>query len=98
MHEVAEAGIAAHWRYKEGSRGDRRYDEKLAWVRQLIDWQREVSDATEFVEGLKLDLFQDQVFVFTPRATSRTCRATRPPSTSPTGSTPTSGTERSAPR
>src|SRR5574338_17777 len=67
MHEVAEAGIAAHWRYKEGSRGDRRYDEKLAWVRQLMDWQREVSDPTEFVEGLKLDLFQDQVFVFTPK-------------------------------
>jgi GTP pyrophosphokinase len=67
MHELAEAGIAAHWRYKEGSRGDRRYDEKLAWVRQLIDWQREVVDATEFVEGLKLDLFQDQVFVFTPK-------------------------------
>ncbi|HET9879689.1 MAG TPA: bifunctional (p)ppGpp synthetase/guanosine-3',5'-bis(diphosphate) 3'-pyrophosphohydrolase [Candidatus Limnocylindria bacterium] len=67
MHDVAEAGIAAHWRYKEGSRGDRRYDEKLAWVRQLIDWQREVSDATEFVEGIKLDVFQDQVFVFTPK-------------------------------
>jgi GTP diphosphokinase / guanosine-3',5'-bis(diphosphate) 3'-diphosphatase len=67
MHEVAEAGIAAHWRYKEGSRGDRRYDEKLAWVRQLIEWQREVADATEFVEGLKLDVFQDQVFVFTPK-------------------------------
>ncbi|HEX9634445.1 MAG TPA: bifunctional (p)ppGpp synthetase/guanosine-3',5'-bis(diphosphate) 3'-pyrophosphohydrolase [Candidatus Limnocylindria bacterium] len=67
MHEVAEAGIAAHWRYKEGSRGDRRYDEKLAWVRQLIDWQREVADATEFVEGLKLEVFQDQVFVFTPK-------------------------------
>ena len=67
MHEVAEAGIAAHWRYKEGSRGDRRYDEKLAWVRQLMDWQREVADATEFVEGLKLEVFQDQVFVFTPK-------------------------------
>jgi GTP pyrophosphokinase len=67
MHEVSEAGIAAHWRYKEGSRGDRRYDEKLAWVRQLIDWQRDVSDATEFVEGIKLDVFQDQVFVFTPK-------------------------------
>ncbi len=67
MHEVSEAGIAAHWRYKEGSRGDRRYDEKLAWVRQLIDWQREVVDATEFVEGIKLDVFQDQVFVFTPK-------------------------------
>ena len=67
MHDVAEAGIAAHWRYKEGTRGDRRYDEKLAWVRQLMEWQREVADATEFVEGLKLEVFQDQVFVFTPK-------------------------------
>src|SRR5688572_20308312 len=67
MHEVSEAGIAAHWRYKEGSRGDRKYDEKLAWVRQLMDWQREVTDPTEFVEGLKLEVFQDQVFVFTPK-------------------------------
>ncbi len=67
MHHVAEVGIAAHWRYKEGGKVDREYDAKLAWVRQLMDWQREVADATEFVEGLKLDLFQDQVFVFTPR-------------------------------
>ncbi|CAN5581287.1 GTP diphosphokinase [soil metagenome] len=67
MHRVSEVGIAAHWRYKEGSKSDRDYDAKLAWVRQLIDWQREVSDATEFVEGLKLDVFQDQVFVFTPK-------------------------------
>ena len=67
MHEVAEAGIAAHWRYKEGSRSDRKYDEKLAWVRNLMDWQREVTDPQEFVEGLKLDVFQDQVFVFTPK-------------------------------
>ncbi len=68
MHNVSEIGIAAHWRYKEGSKSDRAYDAKLAWVRQLMDWQREVSaDATEFVEGLKLDIFQDQVFVFTPK-------------------------------
>jgi guanosine-3',5'-bis(diphosphate) 3'-pyrophosphohydrolase len=67
MHRVSEVGIAAHWRYKEGSKADRDYDAKLAWVRQLMDWQREVSDATEFVEGLKLDIFQDQVFVFTPK-------------------------------
>ena len=67
MHRVAEIGIAAHWRYKEGSKSDREYDAKLAWVRQLLDWQREVSDAREFVEGIKLDIFQDQVFVFTPR-------------------------------
>ncbi|MBF6604238.1 MAG: bifunctional (p)ppGpp synthetase/guanosine-3',5'-bis(diphosphate) 3'-pyrophosphohydrolase [Chloroflexi bacterium] len=67
MHQVGEVGIAAHWRYKEGSRSDREYDAKLAWLRQLMDWQRDVSDATEFVEGIKLDIFQDQVFVFTPR-------------------------------
>jgi len=67
MHQVSEVGIAAHWRYKEGSRSDREYDAKLAWLRQLMDWQRDVSDATEFVEGVKLDIFQDQVFVFTPK-------------------------------
>ena len=67
MHQVSEVGIAAHWRYKEGSRSDREYDAKLAWLRQLLDWQREVSDATEFVEGIKLDIFRDQVFVFTPK-------------------------------
>jgi len=67
MHQISEVGIAAHWRYKEGSRSDRAYDAKLAWLRQLMDWQREVSDANEFVEGIKLDIFQDQVFVFTPR-------------------------------
>jgi len=67
MHQVSEVGIAAHWRYKEGSKSDRDYDAKLAWLRQLMDWQRDVSDATEFVEGIKLDIFQDQVFVFTPR-------------------------------
>ena len=67
MHAVSEVGIAAHWRYKEGSRADREYDAKLAWLRQVMDWQRDVSDATEFVEGVKLDVFQDQVFVFTPK-------------------------------
>src|SRR5438552_7311085 len=67
MHQVSEVAISAPWRYKEGSKSDREYDAKLAWLRQLMDWQREVSDATEFVEGIKLDIFQDQVFVFTPR-------------------------------
>jgi len=69
MHQVSEVGIAAHWRYKEGSKSERDYDAKLAWLRQLMEWQRDVSDhdATEFVEGIKLDIFQDQVFVFTPR-------------------------------
>ncbi len=70
MHQVAEFGIAAHWRYKEGARdtkADRAYDAKLTWLRELMDWQRDVSDATEFVEGIKLDIFRDQVFVFTPK-------------------------------
>ena len=67
MHRVSEVGIAAHWRYKEGTRTDRAYDAKLAWVRQLMEWQTDVSDATEFIEGVKLDIFQDQVFVFTPK-------------------------------
>ncbi len=67
MHEVSEIGIAAHYRYKEGGKTDPQYEQKLAWVRALMEWQREVADAQEFVEGLKLDVFQDQVFVFTPK-------------------------------
>jgi GTP pyrophosphokinase len=69
MHRISEVGVAAHWRYKEGSKVDRAYDQKLAWLRQLMDWQLDVSDqdATEFVEGVKLDIFHDQVFVFTPK-------------------------------
>ncbi len=67
MHALAEYGIAAHWRYKEGGKGDAQYESKLAWVRQLMEWQSDVADATEFVESLKVDVFQDQVFVFTPK-------------------------------
>ena len=67
MHALAEYGIAAHWRYKEGGKGDPNYESKLAWVRQLMEWQHDVADATEFVESLKVDVFQDQVFVFTPK-------------------------------
>jgi guanosine-3',5'-bis(diphosphate) 3'-pyrophosphohydrolase len=68
MHQVAEYGVAAHWRYKEGRRGDVQFDAKVAWLRQLMDWQRDVSaGAQEFVDSLKADVFQDQVYVFTPR-------------------------------
>ncbi|HEX9142042.1 MAG TPA: RelA/SpoT family protein, partial [Gaiellaceae bacterium] len=67
MHTLSEYGIAAHWRYKEGGKGDPNYESKLAWVRQLMEWQHDVADATEFVESLKVDVFQDQVFVFTPK-------------------------------
>jgi GTP pyrophosphokinase len=67
MHRTAEYGIAAHWRYKEGGQTNKQFDEKLAWLRQLLEWQHEMRDAREFMESLKIDLFSDVVFVFTPR-------------------------------
>ncbi len=67
MHHTAEYGIAAHWRYKEGTRPDRDFEQKLSWLRQLLEWQRDMRDANEFMETLKVDLFADEVFVFTPR-------------------------------
>jgi len=66
MHHVAEYGIAAHWRYKEGGKGDQRLEAKIAWLRQLMDWRDEVADAEEFVESLKSDVFQDMIYCFTP--------------------------------
>jgi len=67
MHRVAEFGIAAHWKYKEGITGKSELDNKLAWLRQMLEWQKEASDANEFVETVKVDLFADEVFVFTPK-------------------------------
>jgi len=67
MHRVAEVGIAAHWRYKEGKTDNSDFDNKFAWLRQLLEWQKEMSDASEFLETLKIDLFTDEVFVFTPK-------------------------------
>ncbi|MGP1488749.1 MAG: RelA/SpoT family protein [Peptoanaerobacter stomatis] len=69
MHKTAEYGIAAHWKYKEGriDTNESDMDKKLAWLRQIMDWQKEVSDPTEFMESLKIDLFANQVFVFTPK-------------------------------
>lgn len=66
MHRIAEVGIAAHWKYKEGS-SNNDIDNKLQWLRQLLDWQKEMRDADEFMENLKIDLFTDEVFVFTPK-------------------------------
>lgn len=66
MHRTAEYGIAAHWVYKEGVRGDRGFNRKLSWLREILDWQRELRDAREFMESLKIDMFADEVFVFTP--------------------------------
>lgn len=67
MHRIAEVGIAAHWKYKEGSTSETELDNKLAWLRQMLDWQKEMRDARDFVENLKIDLFADEVFVFTPK-------------------------------
>lgn len=69
MHQVAEYGIAAHWKYKEGNRAGMEVNEevKLAWLRQTLEWQKDMNDPKEFMETLKMDLFSSQVFVFTPR-------------------------------
>lgn len=67
MHRTAEYGIAAHWRYKEGGTKDSNFDQKLSWLRRLLEWQNDLRDAREFMESLKIDLFSDVVFVFTPR-------------------------------
>ena len=67
MHQVAEYGVAAHWLYKEGSTSDERFEEKMRWLRQLLEWQRDVVADEEFVESFKTDVFQNQVFVYTPK-------------------------------
>ena len=67
MHRVAEVGIAAHWKYKEGINGAKDSDNKFAWLRQLLEWQKDTRDESEFMETLKIDLFTDEVFVFTPK-------------------------------
>ncbi|MBT9155512.1 MAG: GTP pyrophosphokinase [Firmicutes bacterium] len=67
MHQVAEHGIAAHWAYKEGSKLEKGLINKLTWLRSILEWQQELSGAEEFVDGLKMDLFTDEVFVFTPK-------------------------------
>ena len=66
MHQVAEYGVAAHWLYKETGELDIQFEEKMTWLRQLLEWQRDVSGAVEFVESFKTDIFQNQVFVYTP--------------------------------
>lgn len=66
MHKIAEYGIAAHWKYKEGIESDKE-EVKLSWLRQALEWQKDVNDPKEFMESLKMDLFSSQVFVFTPQ-------------------------------
>ncbi|MHB8555850.1 MAG: RelA/SpoT family protein, partial [Candidatus Dormibacteria bacterium] len=67
MHRTAEEGIAAHWHYKEGTQSNQRLDQGFSWLRSLLEWQKELLDAESFVEHVKLDVFQDEVFVFTPK-------------------------------
>ncbi len=84
MHQNAEYGIAAHWRYKEGTHRDKSYEQRINWLRNMMEWRTDVNDAQEFVEGMKSDVFQDRVYVFTPRgdiidlaAGSTPCRGAR---------------------
>ncbi len=67
MHRISEYGIAAHWKYKEGRNGPEQFDEKLKWLRQMLEWQNDIKDTHEFLETLKVDLFMDEVYVFTPK-------------------------------
>ena len=67
MHRVAEYGVAAHWRYKEGVDQQSKDEDRISWLRQLLEWQRDFSGDEDFVESVKTDIFDDQVFVFTPK-------------------------------
>jgi GTP pyrophosphokinase len=67
MHQNAELGIAAHWRYKEGAPRDEAFEKKILWFRSLMEWKQDVEDAGEFVDSLKTDVFQDRVYIFTPK-------------------------------
>ncbi|MBU0536493.1 MAG: bifunctional (p)ppGpp synthetase/guanosine-3',5'-bis(diphosphate) 3'-pyrophosphohydrolase [Nanoarchaeota archaeon] len=78
MHHMADEGIAAHWRYK-GEERDKKFDRRMSWLKQLLDWKRDSKTAEEFVESLKIDLFENEIVVFTPRGD---------PISLPEGSTP----------
>ena len=67
MHRIAEEGIAAHWKYKAGDNVSAKDEQRLAWVRQLMEWQREMSDPNEFMSTLKIDLYPEEVYTFTPK-------------------------------
>ena len=67
MHQVSEYGVAAHWRYKEGRANDLKFEEKMTWLRQLLEWQRDAAETEDFIESVQQDIFRDQVFVYTPK-------------------------------
>ena len=66
MHRHSELGVAAHWRYKEGVKSDTRFDEKIAWLRQILEWKEDLADQGDLQEQFRNELFHDQVYVFTP--------------------------------
>ena len=67
MHQFAEYGIAAHWRYKEQVEYDQSLQDKISWLRNLMEWRQDVMDANEFMDSMKTDVFQERVYVFTPQ-------------------------------
>lgn len=67
MHQSAEYGIAAHWRYKEKGKHDENYEQRISWLRRVMEWRQDVDDAQEFVDGMRTDVFGDRVYIFTPR-------------------------------
>ena len=82
MHRMNEYGIAAHWRYKEGESGnksDKAFDEQLTWLREMLDWQQETDDPKEFMDNLKVDLFESEVYCFTPKGEVISLRAESTP-------------------
>src|SRR5438445_13703727 len=67
MHKMAEEGIAAHWKYKHGGPVSAKDEQRLAWLRQVVEWQQDVSDPSEFLSTLKVDLYPEEVYTFTPK-------------------------------
>ena len=77
MHRIAEEGIAAHWKYKEGRVGAGRDEQYFVWLRQLLEWQQEVRDPQEFLQNLKIELYPEEVYIFTPRGRGEGAAARR---------------------
>lgn len=94
MHEDAELGVAAHWKYKEGTSGGARsgHEDRIAWLRKLIAWQEEMADSGEMLDEVRSQVFDDRVYVFTPKGTLLTCRRALRRSILPTTSTAMWGT------
>lgn len=98
MHRIAEYGVAAHWAYKEGKTVNEKtsFEKKLSWFREILEFQNDTNNAEEFMESLKIDLFSDMVFVFTPKGDVIELPSGSSQLILPTGSTRKSATRRSA--